>query len=619
MNVHDANIISLRDEQASRASILSAFSSLRDNAKYKKDEAAIIIYYAGHGAQTDKPEEWKDWITSGERIEMLCPSDIGCPVTINGQEDVIQGIPDRTISVQLNHISDVKGNNITLVLDCCSSAGMNRGEESETLIRRISNPPPFKNSTDKELWEHGTRGGGSADGFSGKFHASHVLLAACGRDQFAREHPLTKQGFFTYSLMQVLNGNDINTLTYTSLIHKMRMPPWQTPHCEGQGVYRQLFNNRAPGADSSFILAKLEETSKKAWNIILEAGAAQGITVGSRMAVHASNLLETAGTPNPRLGYLTVTSVGPFTCVLEVPPDTKRFPIPPLFYCLIEYRASQKIALYCEDRLWLESLFPPETHNQLTMTIVDDVQSCDLQLTVIGEKVYFDRHNVLVTPHIGTRIPHTIDADDKSAIWNVVKSSLHFYYHLIRTGSDDFRNVWMELKKLKDELSEDFDRVYTPIGKNLIEVEPATIVVDESACLGLTIFNQTNLHLYPYLFYFDPTDLTIIEWYTPPFGAGPGRLTTKVDVPLLPKGMLALGYGNGGVPPWQFLFREGEKKDIGFFKLFLSTRPTHFSSILQQSPFESSMSRTGKLQAVPDGHDEEWWATKLVTIIQVDS
>jgi Caspase domain len=116
LSVPIANIISLRDEEASRASILSAFVSLRDNPKYRKDEAAIIIYYAGHGAQTDKPEEWEDWDSSGGRVEMLCPSDIECPTTIwdNGveYEDVIPGIPDRTISVQLNRISDVKGNNI---------------------------------------------------------------------------------------------------------------------------------------------------------------------------------------------------------------------------------------------------------------------------------------------------------------------------------------------------------------------------------------------------------------------------------------------------------------------------------------------------------------------------
>jgi len=120
LNVPDENIINLRDERASRAAILEALSSLRDDPRYKKDEAAIIIFYAGHGAQVDKPEEWVDWVTSTGKIEMLCPSDIGkiTKNVVNGEEveEITPGIPDRTISTILNHISDIKGNNIVSAL-----------------------------------------------------------------------------------------------------------------------------------------------------------------------------------------------------------------------------------------------------------------------------------------------------------------------------------------------------------------------------------------------------------------------------------------------------------------------------------------------------------------------
>lgn len=116
LGVPPVNIISLRDEKASRNAILSGFASLRDNPKYLKGECAIIIYFAGHGAQTEKPTEWKDWATITGKIEMLCPSDIGLPFTalVNGKQhpDKIPGIPDRTLSTYLNHISDIKGNNI---------------------------------------------------------------------------------------------------------------------------------------------------------------------------------------------------------------------------------------------------------------------------------------------------------------------------------------------------------------------------------------------------------------------------------------------------------------------------------------------------------------------------
>ena len=96
------------------------------------------------------------------------------------------------------------------------------------MVRRISKLPQFEDSTDRALFKSsdgsGARNSTIADGFSGKFNASHVLLAACGREQVARED--SKQGIFTSRLMQVFRDDDINKLTYTSLIHKMnaKMP-----------------------------------------------------------------------------------------------------------------------------------------------------------------------------------------------------------------------------------------------------------------------------------------------------------------------------------------------------------------------------------------------------------
>ena len=280
----------------------------------------------------------------------------------------------------------------------------------------------------------------------------------------------------------------------------------QTPHCEGQEINRRLFNKYEPDADHSFILAKREPS-----RIILEAGAAQGITIDSRMTFHAYNFLETAETPNPCLGYLTVKKADHFSSVLEVlevPSDTERFPLPPLFYCLIESLASEKIALYCEDRVWLESVFPPEERNQ-SITIVNDVTDCDLQLNVMDEKVHFARHHDLVTPHIGTHIIHTVNVDNKPAIRNVVKGSFNFYYHLTRQGKR-LSQVSMELTKLleKEDPSDDFGVILTPTGENLIVNDPARIAVDD-ARFGMKIINRSNRPLYPYLFYFDPTDLTI--------------------------------------------------------------------------------------------------------------
>ena len=257
------------------------------------------------------------------------------------------------------------------------------------------------------------------------------------------------------------------------------------------------------GPHRPFIRAKCEAPSR----IILEAGATQGISVASRMAIHASNILETAATTsNPWLGYLTVTTVHPYTSVLKVPSDIKPFWFPAVFYCLIEYLSSLRVALYCANGRWLETVFPPKNHDhdQLAITIVDDVELCDLQLTVIDRMVYFDCHNVLVAPHIGTRMLHTLGVGDITGIWNAVKSYLYFYHHLRQTGSAD-QDVEMELIKLKRQ-----NVVFTPIENCPIADEPATIVVDDdNTYFRIKIVNKTAQSLYPYLFCFCPEDLVI--------------------------------------------------------------------------------------------------------------
>lgn len=73
----------------------------------------IIIFYAGHGARTEKPRQWKDWASDGGFVEMLCPSDISMIGTNSrGEDKATEGIPDRTVCYLLNWLSRRNGNNI---------------------------------------------------------------------------------------------------------------------------------------------------------------------------------------------------------------------------------------------------------------------------------------------------------------------------------------------------------------------------------------------------------------------------------------------------------------------------------------------------------------------------
>jgi hypothetical protein len=112
--------------------------------------------------------------------------------------------------------------------------------------------------------------------------------------------------------------------------------------------------------------------------------------------------------------------------------------------------------------------------------------------------------------------------------------------------------------------------------------------------------------------------LLTVDWYKSPFGTGPGSSKVAIDAPLPGKSSLAIGYGNGGESPWQFLLRDRDDRDVGFFKLFLTTSPVDFSSVAQDSPFEESTSRgRGGGPAAADLPSTERWGSKLSTIVQL--
>jgi len=95
-------------------------------------------------------------------------------------------------------------------------------------------------------------------------------------------------------------------------------------------------------------------------------------------------------------------------------------------------------------------------------------------------------------------------------------------------------------------------------------------------------------------------------------------MSTRVDAALPPRSRLTIGYGDGGSSPWQFTLREGETKDLGFFKLFLSTRPVYFDNLIQQiSPFVRQSTRSGKPMAAEIA-EVLMWASIVSTVIQVD-
>jgi hypothetical protein len=93
---------------------------------------------------------------------------------------------------------------------------------------------PMPPDLDKEIWGvppdpeertwGGNRGSAIAPGFLKKALRSHVLLAACGSGEHAKEE--NGRGYFTKHLLDTLGVVGVDKVTYTDLVKRIPCLPW---------------------------------------------------------------------------------------------------------------------------------------------------------------------------------------------------------------------------------------------------------------------------------------------------------------------------------------------------------------------------------------------------------
>lgn len=248
MKLEDSNLINLRN--ATRKQMLKGFSDLEDKTSGSVDPI-IVIFYAGHGARTNRPEGWEQYTVDDDMIEMLCPSDIG---GLGEDGKVVEGIPDRLVGALLHNLARKRGNNIvrwlvhalwrrtrswilifnllqTLILDCCHAAGCDRDEGLRP--RGIPNPPPLTAESNvipplMTVDAINARGVLLTPDFGTHPTSSHVLLAACGKYATAYESFRIEHGLFTHALLAWLEtkAEALEMETYSSLISSLHIPAW---------------------------------------------------------------------------------------------------------------------------------------------------------------------------------------------------------------------------------------------------------------------------------------------------------------------------------------------------------------------------------------------------------
>ena len=105
LHANPLHIRHLRNSEATREGILSAFEEHLINNQEIQQNDPIVFYFAGHGSY-EIPQKID---FAGHKMETICPYD---------DRAGVRGIPDRTFASLMRQLATLKGNNIVSVVNC---------------------------------------------------------------------------------------------------------------------------------------------------------------------------------------------------------------------------------------------------------------------------------------------------------------------------------------------------------------------------------------------------------------------------------------------------------------------------------------------------------------------
>lgn len=268
----------------------------------------VFIYYSGHGAQRATMERRR--IISREA---LVPVDVedGGPLRLLFDYELnalVQRILSRT--------SDV-----TMILDCCHSAGIRRGAPGKARVRLW----PGRASDLVEVDGAGGEGGAPSSTIGGDY----MLLSACGVSELAEEIEVNRygrcHGALTLGLLDVIEATPDHRLVdlawhqaWPALVD--RVSSWslaQHPRLQGRSerrVFGGAWQPRDPGLPVRAADGVLQ----------IMAGTLVGVTVGAQLAIYGDAPayfppVDSAEDRSARLAVAVVTSAERAHAVAPLP------------------------------------------------------------------------------------------------------------------------------------------------------------------------------------------------------------------------------------------------------------------------------------------------------------
>ncbi|KAJ7453079.1 caspase domain-containing protein [Mycena latifolia] len=608
-HIPEPQIAFLTNGDATRAAILEKFQAhLIDNPSVEQGDT-VIVYYAGHGSRAPAPDSWPS--TDG-KIETLVPHDERMK---DPEGEAIHGIPDRTINMLLSQLATAKGNNITVIFDCCHSGSITRGSGSGLFLgpRFVETLAPIPDNLDQGLF--GARAGHVSlpPDIRYGFMQSHVLLAACRQQQRARECLSAAGmpcGFFTDGLIKQLRAVGPNRITYAELLDLLPTLPDQHPQCEGANKDRFLFAVEGPARASETCAL----TVRADGTLEVDMGSMHGVVVGTQFVPER----DARGAQELRR-ILVAVSVTLDSSVLTPLVPLENLGLPQGMRLVVSDwhndAALMKVYVHSNESPRLAVSDIAVARPRANFLVVDALAAADLAVARVTDGTFTITRLDATLAHYAT--PDVTLSAPLTNLPYVLDAVGHFHYFLGRHNARGLGDaVQLEMHRLRGDYP---FRVPDPTIGNLVVAGEAHFRLEEGAKYGFALCNYSTHDLFPYLFYFDPATYSIDAWYLPPSSKMVAPLPAKAtsDASSEPT-RLTVGYGASGGYAFQFVMPPGMASDSGFLKLFYSTRYLDLKRIEQPAAVDATDAGEGRDDA-PLGRlalvaDAEIWGAVDVAV-----
>ncbi|KZV62802.1 hypothetical protein PENSPDRAFT_641761 [Peniophora sp. CONT] len=632
LDVPEHQIKKLRNEEATRAAIIQELTALSTRESINEGDP-ILIYFAGYGSSASEPQGWQTGWHHG-RVDLLVPYDS----LLSDKRKCVPPIPDRTIAALLQVIEEKKSDNTTLICDCCYSGSEEQTTGSFKLKRGLEpqNLAPIDSELDEPIWRRSYAvrclvyvEPGFIFNFGGMRGKSHAYLSAYSGGEAAnedvvlrasggQEEPLV-QGEFTRALLNLLQNVATDKVSYNEVVRRFQSAnPSLAPQYIGHGGDRLLFSARELGRT-------VYQLSHDGDRFILGAGAVQGVSVDAQFAIYPSQYFSVDETP---LAQMFTTNVQLFSAELVFSPSSAASALvinDPLSYFAVQTRIGRSEGLHLHVPL-SEDLVPVMSALAKDRVLSDVVRpaillgeetQADLSVRAHdgGGRVEYLIRNPLIRKHGLMQLLETTPAIAED-VHSVLAAASKFFWHLHRSpgqqrlGDESFE-IEMHQLESSQSLNHGYENIWKrpegPAGKNIIHQGVVNLEADGRTAYGVRVENHSTRPLYVSVFYFDCSNLSIIEYYCSARPISPGT-------------ELTIGNNNGSGRPFKFYLPPDQSLDLGLVKFFISTDYVDLSRIVQDSPFQTAHTFHTNLQVparpVSIDSQSEGWSTVLIPVLQ---